>query len=95
MACDNLNFRLRPVEGVCVIRLSSGKLLVNLLHVFGRTNTPTNNLTNGVVDRPCFFWVVGSNPTSHHNKLFQAISHIDLEKYSPRVYTQELQPLRY
>ena len=47
--------------GVCVKRLSLGKLLVNLLQVVKRTinNTPLKSLTNGVVDR------------LHHNKLFQ------------------------
>ena len=40
-----------------VIRLSLGKLLVNLLQVVKRTNTQLITLTNGVVDRP---WVFGS-----------------------------------
>ena len=43
--------------GESVIRLSLGKLLVNLLQVVKRTNTPLITLTNGVVDRP---WVFGS-----------------------------------
>ena len=47
-----------------VIRLSSGKLLVKLLQVVKRTTTLTNTLTNGVVDRPWVFWVVGSSPIS-------------------------------
>ena len=48
-----------------VIRLSLGsKLWVNLLQVVKRTNTLLIPLTNGVVDRPWVFWVVGSNPTS-------------------------------
>ena len=55
-----------------------GKLMVNLLQVVNQANTPTNSLTNGVVDRPCFFGVVGSNPTYisaiiniFYNKLLQ------------------------
>ena len=41
-----------------IIRLSLGKLLlVNLLQVVKRTNTPLITLTNGAVDRP---WVFGS-----------------------------------
>ena len=54
-----------------VIRLSLGKLLVNLLQVVKRTNTPTNFLTKGVVGRTMGFWVVGSIPTIHNNKLFR------------------------
>ena len=54
-----------------VIRLSLGKLWVNLWQVVKRTNTPLNTLTNGVVDRPWVFWIVGPNPTIHNNnKLF-------------------------
>ena len=44
----------------CVLRLRLGnKLLVNLLQVVKRTNTPLITLTNGVVDRPWVFvsWV--------------------------------------
>ena len=41
-----------------------GTLSVNLLQVVKRTNTPLIPLTNGVVDRPWAFGVVGSNPTS-------------------------------
>ena len=47
-----------------VVRLSLGKLLVNLLQVVKRTNIPPISLTNGVVDRPWFFGVVGSSLTS-------------------------------
>ena len=54
-----------------VIRLSLGKLWVNLVQVVKRTNTPLITLTNGVVDRPWVFWVVGSIPTIHNNKLFR------------------------
>ena len=43
-------------------------------------------LINGVVDRPWVVWVVGSNSTSTIIKLFQAFSHVELEKYSPPVY---------
>ena len=64
-----------------VIRLSLGKLPVNLLQVVKRTNTLLRSLTNGVVDRPWVFWVVGSIPTIHNNKLFR-FSHVELEKYS-------------
>ena len=46
------------------IRLSSGKLLVDLLQVVKRTKNPLIVLTNDVVDRPWVFWVVGSSPTS-------------------------------
>ena len=50
---------------VCVVRLSLGRRLVNLLPVAQRTNA----LTNGVVDRP---WVVGRERGSHghHEKRF-------------------------
>ena len=56
-----------------VIRLSLGKLLVNLLQVVKRTNTPLISLTNGVVDRPwvCGSWVRSPHRMIHHNKLFQ------------------------
>ena len=49
---------------VSVIRLSLGKLLVNLLQVVKRTNTPLISLTNGVVDRPWDFgsWVRSPHP---------------------------------
>ena len=65
----------------CVIRLSLGKLWVNQLQVVKRTNTPLKSLTNGVVGRTMGFWVVGSIPTIHNNKLFR-FSHVELEKYS-------------
>ena len=54
-----------------VIRLSLGKLLVNLLQVVKRTKTPLITLTNGVVGRTMGFWVVGSIPTIRNNKLFR------------------------
>ena len=50
--------------GKSVIRLSLGKLLVNLLQVVKQINTSLITLTNGVVDRPWVFWVVGSITTS-------------------------------
>ena len=56
-ACRGLSNGDVRVAGV--IRLSWGKLLVNLLQVVKRTNTPLSSLTNGVVDGPWFFWVVG------------------------------------
>ena len=46
-------------------------LLVNLLQVVKRTNTPLITLTNGVVGRTMGFGVVGSIPTIHNNKLFR------------------------
>ena len=62
-----------------------GELLVNLLQVVKRTST-SNTSTNGVVDRPCFFWVVGSNPTStiqNFIRLSPYIWHVELENTLP------------
>ena len=69
----------------CVIRLSLGKslLLVNLLHMVKRTNTPLNSLTNGVVGRTCVLWVVGSSPHIHNNKLFQTFPMSNLKNTLP------------
>ena len=80
------------VLSTSVRRLSSGKLLVNQLQVVKRTNTPLKSLTNGVVDRPWFFWVVGSIPTIHNSKLSD-FPHVELEKYSTTRYTQEMKRL--
>ena len=54
------------------------------------TTTLTNN---GVVDRPWFFWVVGSIPTIHNIIMnFSDFLQVEFEKYSPR-YTQEMKRL--
>ena len=47
-----------------VVRLSLGKLSVNLLQVVKRTNTPLITLTNGVVGRTMGFLGRGFDP--HH-----------------------------
>ena len=67
-----------------VIRLSLGKLLVNLWQVVKRTNYPTNTSTNGVVGRP---WVFGSCVRSPPSTIifFSDFPHVEVEKYSPRV----------
>ena len=75
-----------------VIRLSLGKLWVSQLQVVKRTNTPLITLTNGVVDRPWVFWVVGSIPTIHNNNKLFRFSHVELEKYSSW-YPQEMKQL--
>ena len=54
---------------------------------------PTNASTNGVVDRPWVFGVVGSSPTST-KYFFSDFPHVELEKYSRR-YPQEMKPLGY
>ena len=75
-----------------VIRLSLGKLLVNLLQVVKRTNTPLNTLTNGVVGRTMGFfgsWVRSPPSTII---IFSDFPHVKLEKYSPG-YTQEMKRL--
>ena len=76
-----------------IIRLSLGKLLVNLPQVVKRTNTPLAPQQTGSLAGPLFFWVVGLNPTIHH-RLFQTFHNVELEKYSPR-YPQEMKPLGY
>ena len=69
---------------VVFIRLSLGKLLLlfYLLQVVKRTN---NTLKNGVVDRSRVFWVVGSNPTIHNNKLFQTFPMSNLKSALPGI----------
>ena len=76
----------------CVIKLRLGKLLVNLLQVVKRTNTPLIPQQMASTAGPWFFRVVGSNTTSCIIKLFQAFSHVELEKCFPR-YPQEMKPL--
>ena len=78
------------VEGYWVVRLSLGKLLVNLLRVVKRTNTPPIPSQMASSARPWFFSGRGfSSPThpSPYNKPFQTFPdrcHVELEKYSPR-----------
>ena len=57
-----------------------GELLVNLLQVVKRTNTPLISLTNGVVDRP---WVFGSWVRSPPSTIlnFSDFPHVELGKY--------------
>ena len=55
----------------CVVRLCLGKLLVNLLQVVKRTNTSLIPQQTASSTDSWFFWVVGSNPAIHNNKLFQ------------------------
>ena len=71
----------RRFKGESGIRLSFGKLLVNLLQVVKRTNTPLITLTNGVVGRP---WVFGSWVRSPSSTIinFSDFPHVELEKYS-------------
>ena len=52
------------LQSDCVIRLSLGKLLVNLLQVVKRTNTPLISSTNSVVGRTMGFLGRGFDP--HH-----------------------------
>ena len=75
-----------------VLRLL-GKLLVNLLQVVTRTNTPTNSLTNGVVGRP---WVLGSWVRIPPSTImsFLDFPRVELEKHSAR-YPQEMIPPGY
>ena len=77
---------------VCVIRLSLGKLVVNLLQVVKRTNTPLipSQMASSLQTMGC--WVVGSSPTSTIEETFSDYPHVELEKYSPR-YTQEMKRL--
>ena len=64
------------------IRLSLGKLLVKLLQVVKRTNTPLKSSTNGVIDRP---WALGSWLRSPQSTIinFSDFHHVELEQYSP------------
>ena len=72
--------------GKSVIRLSLGKPLVIILQGVKRTNTPLiPKQRNGVVDRPWFFGVVGSNPTSTMNKLFRAFPMSNLKNALPGI----------
>ena len=80
-----IKYRPVPFSVACVIRLSLGKLLVNLLQVVKRTNTPLNTLTNGVVDRPWVFWVVGSISTIRNNILFQIFPMSNLKNILPGI----------
>ena len=68
--CHSSTYRTQHMMGRCYT-VSLGKLLVDLWQVVKGTNTPLIILANGVVDRPWVFWVVGSIPTIHNNKLFR------------------------
>ena len=72
-----------------VVRLSLGKLLVNLLQVIKRTNS----LTNGVVDRPRVLWVVGSSPTSAIINFFRFSPSMSNLKNTLPGYPQEMKRL--
>ena len=73
------------------VRLSLGKLLVNLFQVVKRIYT-TNSLTNGVVDRPLVFGSWVRIPPSTIIYFFQTFPMSNLKWYPPR-YPQEMNRL--
>ena len=79
-----------------VIRLSSGKLLVNLLQVVKRTinNTPLIIINKWRRRQTMGFLGRGFKSHIHHNKLFSDFAQVELDEYFPR-YTQEVKRLGY
>ena len=78
-------FRLTSVQKLAsVIMLSLGKLLVNLLQVVKRTNTPLT-LSKWRRRQTVGFWGRGFEPHIHHNKLFQVFPMANLKNTLPGI----------
>ena len=71
--------------GIFVIRLSLGKLLVDLLQVVKRTNTPPIPQQMASSTDHGFVGVMSSNPTIHNSKLLQTCPMSNLKNALPGI----------